>query len=124
MTEKQLTDLLYNLDLESKELQLQRENLYSQLDKIESVADNSYRTDCKIMAIVRNYDCISKKISDDISRADFFNVTDLELAIQKGKAEVEYRRANKDKYQRRDETEQVTNLLTQLFKETKWQKKN
>lgn len=36
MTEKQLTDLLYNLDLESKELQLQRENLYSQLDKIES----------------------------------------------------------------------------------------
>lgn len=36
MTEKQLTDLLYNLDLESKELQLQRENLYNQLDKIEA----------------------------------------------------------------------------------------
>ncbi|WP_180383998.1 hypothetical protein, partial [Campylobacter vicugnae] len=66
-----------------------------------------------------DYDCISKKVSDDVSRTDFFNLADLELAIQKGKAEVEYRRANKDKYQRRDETEQVTNLLSQLFKETK-----
>lgn len=36
MTEKELTDLLHKLDLESKDLQLQRENLYSQLDKIES----------------------------------------------------------------------------------------
>ena len=92
---------------------------YDNLYRIESVADNSYRTDCKIMAIVRNYDCISKKIGDDISRADFFDLNDLELAIQKGKAEVEYRRANKDKYQRQDKTEQVTNLFNQLFKETK-----
>ena len=36
MTEKQLTDLLHRLDLESKDLQSQRENLYNQLDKIES----------------------------------------------------------------------------------------
>ena len=36
MTEKELTDLLHKLDLESKDLQLQRENLYNQLDKIES----------------------------------------------------------------------------------------
>ena len=36
MTEKELTDLLHRLDLECKDLQLQRENLYSQLDKIET----------------------------------------------------------------------------------------
>jgi hypothetical protein len=36
MTEKQLTDLLHKLDLESKDLQSQREILYSQLDKIET----------------------------------------------------------------------------------------
>lgn len=36
MTEKQLTDLLYKLDLECKDLQSQREILYSQLDKIET----------------------------------------------------------------------------------------
>lgn len=36
MTEKQLTDLLHKLDLESKDLQSQREILYSQLDKIEA----------------------------------------------------------------------------------------
>jgi hypothetical protein len=36
MTEKQLTDLLHKLDLECKDLQSQREILYSQLDKIES----------------------------------------------------------------------------------------
>lgn len=36
MTEKQLTDLLHRLDLESKDLQSQREILYSQLDKIET----------------------------------------------------------------------------------------
>lgn len=36
MTEKQLTDLLHKLNLESKDLQSQREILYSQLDKIEN----------------------------------------------------------------------------------------
>lgn len=36
MTEKELTDLLHRLNLESKDLQSQREILYSQLDKIES----------------------------------------------------------------------------------------
>ena len=36
MTEKELTDLLHKLDLESKDLQSQREILYSQLDKIET----------------------------------------------------------------------------------------
>lgn len=36
MTEKQFTDLLYNLDLESKDLQSQRENLYAQLEQIET----------------------------------------------------------------------------------------
>lgn len=89
---------------------------FNNLYLIESVADNSYRTDCKIMAIVKDYDCISKKIGDDTTRADFFDLNDLEIAIQKGKAEVEYRRANKDKYQRQDKTEQVTNLFNQSFK--------
>ena len=36
MTEKELTDLLHKLDLESKDLQSQREILYSQLEKIEA----------------------------------------------------------------------------------------
>ncbi|ARR04777.1 hypothetical protein CVIC12175_b0002 (plasmid) [Campylobacter vicugnae] len=36
MTEKKLTDLLHNLDLESKDLQSQRENLYAQLEQIET----------------------------------------------------------------------------------------
>ena len=36
MTEKELTDLLHRLNLESKDLQSQREILYSQLDKIET----------------------------------------------------------------------------------------
>ena len=36
MSEKQFTDLLYNLDLESKDLQSQRENLYAQLEQIET----------------------------------------------------------------------------------------
>ena len=36
MTEKELTDLLHKLDLESRDLQSQREILYSQLDKIET----------------------------------------------------------------------------------------
>lgn len=90
---------------------------YDNLYLIESVEDNNiYRTDCKIMTIVREYNCISKKISDDISRADFFDLNDLELAIHKGKTEVEYRRANKDKYQRQDKTEQTTNLFNQFFK--------
>ena len=90
---------------------------YDNLYQIESVEDNNiYRTDCKIMAIVREYNCISKKISDDISRADFFDLNDLERAIQKGKTEIEYRRANKDKYQRQDKTEQTTNLFNQFFK--------
>lgn len=36
MTEKELTDLLHKLDLECKDLQSQRENLYAQLEKIEA----------------------------------------------------------------------------------------
>ena len=36
MTEKELTDLLHKLDLECKDLQSQREILYSQLEKIEA----------------------------------------------------------------------------------------
>ena len=56
MTEKQLTDLLYNLDLESKELQLQRENLYSQLDKIESeINDREKRANAIKLSLMKSW---------------------------------------------------------------------
>lgn len=56
MTEKQLTDLLYNLDLESKELQLQRENLYNQLDKIETeLSDREKKSNAIKLSLMKSW---------------------------------------------------------------------
>ena len=56
MTEKQLTDLLYNLDLESKELQLQRENLYNQLDKIEAeINDREKKSNAIKLSLMKSW---------------------------------------------------------------------
>lgn len=56
MTEKQLTDLLHKLDLESKDLQLQRENLYSQLDKIETeINDREKRANAIKLSLMKSW---------------------------------------------------------------------
>lgn len=56
MTEKQLTDLLHRLDLESKDLQLQRENLYSQLEKIEAeLSDREKRANAIKLSLMKSW---------------------------------------------------------------------
>lgn len=56
MTEKELTDLLHKLDLESKDLQLQRENLYSQLDKIEAeINDREKKSNAIKLSLMKSW---------------------------------------------------------------------
>jgi hypothetical protein len=56
MTEKELTDLLHRLDLESKDLQLQRENLYNQLDKIETeINDREKRANSIKLSLMKSW---------------------------------------------------------------------
>ena len=56
MTEKELTDLLHRLDLECKDLQLQRENLYSQLEKIEAeLSDREKRANAIKLSLMKSW---------------------------------------------------------------------
>ena len=56
MTEKELTDLLHRLDLESKDLQLQRENLYNQLEKIEAeLSDREKRANAIKLSLMKSW---------------------------------------------------------------------
>lgn len=56
MTEKQLTDLLHRLDLECKDLQLQRESLYNQLDKIETeINDREKRANAIKLSLMKSW---------------------------------------------------------------------
>ena len=56
MTEKELTDLLHKLDLESKDLQSQREILYSQLDKIETeINDREKRANAIKLSLMKSW---------------------------------------------------------------------
>lgn len=56
MTEKQLTDLLHRLDLECKDLQSQREILYSQLDKIETeINDREKRANAIKLSLMKSW---------------------------------------------------------------------
>ena len=56
MTEKQLTDLLHRLDLESKDLQSQRELLYNQLDKIETeINDREKRANAIKLSLMKSW---------------------------------------------------------------------
>lgn len=56
MTEKQLTDLLHKLDLESKDLQSQREILYSQLDKIETeINDREKKSNAIKLSLMKSW---------------------------------------------------------------------
>ena len=56
MTEKELTDLLHKLDLECKDLQSQRENLYNQLDKIESeISDREKKSNAIKLSLMKSW---------------------------------------------------------------------
>ncbi|WP_086239305.1 hypothetical protein [Campylobacter devanensis] len=56
MTEKELTDLLHRLDLECKDLQLQRENLYNQLEKIEAeLSDREKRANAIKLSLMKSW---------------------------------------------------------------------
>ena len=56
MTEKELTDLLHRLDLECKDLQLQRENLYSQLEKIEAeINDREKKSNAIKLSLMKSW---------------------------------------------------------------------
>ena len=56
MTEKELTDLLHRLDLESKDLQSQREILYSQLEKIEAeLSDREKRANAIKLSLMKSW---------------------------------------------------------------------
>lgn len=56
MTEKQLTDLLHKLDLECKDLQSQRENLYNQLDKIETeINDREKKSNAIKLSLMKSW---------------------------------------------------------------------
>ena len=56
MTEKELTDLLHRLDLESKDLQSQREILYSQLEKIEAeINDREKRANAIKLSLIKSW---------------------------------------------------------------------
>lgn len=74
MTEKELTDLLHKLDLESKELQLQRENLYSQLDKIESeINDREKKANAIKLSLMKSWGGalnLDIKIDEDLLLSD------------------------------------------------------
>lgn len=74
MTEKQLTDLLHKLDLESKDLQLQRENLYNQLDKIEAeINDREKRANAIKLSLMKSWGGalnLDIKIDEDLLLSD------------------------------------------------------
>ena len=56
MTEKELTDLLHKLDLECKDLQSQREILYSQLEKIEAeLSDREKRANAIKLSLMKSW---------------------------------------------------------------------
>ena len=56
MTEKQFTDLLHKLDLECKDLQSQRENLYNQLDKIETeLSDREKKANAIKLSLMKSW---------------------------------------------------------------------
>ena len=56
MTEKELTDLLHRLDLESKDLQSQRENLYAQLEKIETeLSDREKKSNAIKLSLMKSW---------------------------------------------------------------------
>lgn len=87
MTEKQLTDLLHRLDLECKDLQSQRENLYNQLDKIETeINDREKRANAIKLSLMKSW---GSSLNMDIKIDENLILSDDELLPKNEKIESE-----------------------------------
>ena len=87
MTEKELTDLLHRLNLESKDLQSQREILYSQLDKIESeINDREKRANAIKLSLMKSW---GGSLNMDIKIDENLLLSDDELLPKHEKIESE-----------------------------------
>ena len=86
MTEKELTDLLHKLDLECKDLQSQREILYSQLEKIEAeINDREKRANAIKLSLMKSW---GGALNLDIKIDENLLLSDDEL-LQKNEIESE-----------------------------------
>ena len=87
MTEKELTDLLHRLNLESKDLQSQREILYSQLDKIESeINDREKKANAIKLSLMKSW---GGELNLDIKIDENLLLSDDELLPKHEKIESE-----------------------------------
>ncbi|MBR3832116.1 MAG: hypothetical protein IKK93_01300 [Campylobacter sp.] len=96
MTEKELTDLLHRLNLESKDLQSQREILYSQLDKIESeINDREKRANAIKLSLMKSW---GGSLNMDIKIDENLLLSDDELLpkIEKNESENSSNESKKD----------------------------
>ncbi|ECP6019137.1 hypothetical protein FUB63_08400 [Campylobacter coli] len=96
MTEKQLTDLLHELDLECKDLQSQREILYSQLDKIESeINDREKKSNAIKLSLMKSW---GGSLNLDIKIDESLLLSDDELLpkIEKNESENSSDKSKKD----------------------------
>ena len=87
MTEKKLTDLLHNLDLESKDLQSQRENLYAQLEQIETQLNDIEKKSNSIkLSLMKSW---GSELNLDIKIDENLLLSDDELLPKKEQVESE-----------------------------------
>lgn len=104
MTEKELTDLLHKLDLESKDLQLQRENLYNQLEKIEAELSNrEKRANAIKLSLMKSW---SGSLNMDIKIDENLLLSDEELLPKIEQSESE----NSSDESKKDNKDLSTNL--------------
>ena len=112
MTEKELTDLLHKLDLESKDLQSQREILYSQLEKIEAeLSDREKRANAIKLSLMKSW---GGALNLDIKIDENLLLSDDELLP---KSEIESENSNDES--KKDNKDLDTNLadLSELIKD-------
>ena len=113
MTEKELTDLLHRLDLESKDLQSQREILYSQLDKIETeINDREKRANSIKLSLMKSW---GGSLNMDIKIDENLLLSDDELLPKIEKIESE----NLSDESKKDNKDLDTNLadLSEMVKD-------
>ncbi|MBQ8819610.1 hypothetical protein [Campylobacter sp.] len=113
MTEKELTDLLHKLDLESKDLQLQRENLYNQLEKIEAeLSDREKRANAIKLSLMKSW---GGSLNMDIKIDENLLLSDEELLPKIEQIESE----NSNDESKKDNKDLSTNLadLSEMVKD-------
>lgn len=113
MTEKELTDLLHRLDLESKDLQLQRENLYNQLEKIEAeLSDREKRANAIKLSLMKSW---GGSLNMDIKIDENLLLSDEELLPKIEQIESE----NSNDESKKDNKDLSTNLadLSEMVKD-------